>query len=845
MLRRMCSIGLLGLLSMKAFAAPLFPDVRDDHWAKDAVASLAASGLLEGYPDGTFKGDRAATRWEVAMMVARLLAKMEQSHATFATKAQLEQLTKLADALKDELSALGVRVTKLEEVTKSIDKRVGELERITFYGSLDAKVVAQSFYNTGTVDNDNRRAGAGTPGVPYLNYNTIVGANVGTTIRPQGHGVIPVVDYRNGRALVNGTGLTTRAILGLKVVVSPDMDAGAEFAAYSSQGNSAIDAYQGLAAPWLLNPFTANQAASLAAGGSNHIPYTRMVLDHFWAFHKPSKTRIRLGSIQQLEMDKFVYQGQPNLGIFGPKVFPGFGFQVNGEAELDADKKLKWEAFAVKIGAQNLQAQTNDTYLNLVVGADLALVSERFDFKLNYAHYVDETSGQDALNVGLQSTTTNTPYGNVLGYSPVQWVNPPGYFAQQRSGFEIANTGAAPNTVDTRPIPGWNGAADNALGLPASFGGNYGPQVCDVYGLSGNVRMPINDEHKLRLGVQLAHSNFKPSQNSAYSKGGNLGRFELGSSLFKDALDLSVTYLSVDASYNPVMQAGAVLGIRLVRPWNMTGRFMLHDFLNYPNNREGLQLAGRWDFDEKHGQIKARASFLSQKETSLYDVRTLQGSLGPNTPTNHVLGFSPGYFDTAFMGFATPYQYGARSASSFNDALQPLENPRGQVRDLGLNAYYRWDDPKLRIDVAYENTNFYRPSSLTPQFGGSQNFMDLTTEYAMIGLTWDADEHWTVRGGSEFVRAKGHQDPYGLYNTYAVNTASNSFANVDSFQTIPFVGLDYKFSKNMTWSNDLRLFNTTDSATGFAGSGEGARGFTSHPFSWSGLQMMSEFHVSF
>ncbi|MFX8106576.1 S-layer homology domain-containing protein, partial [Acinetobacter baumannii] len=69
-----------------AMSAPMFPDV-PDMWAKDAVAALAAKGILEGYPDGTFKGDRAATRYEVAMIVARLLAKMEQEHATFATKA--------------------------------------------------------------------------------------------------------------------------------------------------------------------------------------------------------------------------------------------------------------------------------------------------------------------------------------------------------------------------------------------------------------------------------------------------------------------------------------------------------------------------------------------------------------------------------------------------------------------------------------------------------------------------------------------------------------------------------------------------------------------------------------
>ncbi|MCA9793553.1 MAG: S-layer homology domain-containing protein, partial [Candidatus Eremiobacteraeota bacterium] len=115
-----------------AWAAPLFPDVPDNHWAKDAVAALAAKGLVEGYPDGTFKGDRAASRYEVAMIVARLLAKMEQAHASFATKAELQELRKLADAYKEELEAFGVRVTNLEEQTNRLDLRVSELERIRF-----------------------------------------------------------------------------------------------------------------------------------------------------------------------------------------------------------------------------------------------------------------------------------------------------------------------------------------------------------------------------------------------------------------------------------------------------------------------------------------------------------------------------------------------------------------------------------------------------------------------------------------------------------------------------------------------------------------------------------------
>ncbi|MCD6310059.1 MAG: S-layer homology domain-containing protein [Candidatus Eremiobacteraeota bacterium] len=58
-------------------AAPLFPDVSTEHRGRSTVVNLAAKGLLEGYPDGTFKGDRATIRWEMAMCVVRLPAKME------------------------------------------------------------------------------------------------------------------------------------------------------------------------------------------------------------------------------------------------------------------------------------------------------------------------------------------------------------------------------------------------------------------------------------------------------------------------------------------------------------------------------------------------------------------------------------------------------------------------------------------------------------------------------------------------------------------------------------------------------------------------------------------------
>ena len=109
------------IMSLPVLADP-FSDVPQDHWAYDAVQMLEEKGLVEGYPDGLFKGDRAMTRYEMAMVVARVIAKLEQVQASipqipdlsiYATKSDLETINKLLKEYKDELDALGVRVNKI------------------------------------------------------------------------------------------------------------------------------------------------------------------------------------------------------------------------------------------------------------------------------------------------------------------------------------------------------------------------------------------------------------------------------------------------------------------------------------------------------------------------------------------------------------------------------------------------------------------------------------------------------------------------------------------------------------------------------------------------------------
>jgi S-layer homology domain len=129
--------GMSSLLAtgMGASATP-FSDVPANHWAYQAIQSLAADGLVEGYPDGKFKGDRPLTRYEMAVLVARVIAKLQANGAGYASKADLDKLQKLIDALKDELDSLGVRVTNLEDALDALDKRTKFAQSIQLHGTI-------------------------------------------------------------------------------------------------------------------------------------------------------------------------------------------------------------------------------------------------------------------------------------------------------------------------------------------------------------------------------------------------------------------------------------------------------------------------------------------------------------------------------------------------------------------------------------------------------------------------------------------------------------------------------------------------------------------------------------
>ena len=105
----------VGAASTTFAAANPFADVPADHWAYDAVAQLVQDGIINGYGNGTYVGDQNMSRYEMAQIVAKAMAKSDAADNN--NKALID---KLAAEFSDELANLGVRVADLEAKTDNV-----------------------------------------------------------------------------------------------------------------------------------------------------------------------------------------------------------------------------------------------------------------------------------------------------------------------------------------------------------------------------------------------------------------------------------------------------------------------------------------------------------------------------------------------------------------------------------------------------------------------------------------------------------------------------------------------------------------------------------------------------
>ena len=121
-------------VTASAYAANPFSDVPAGHWAYDSINKLAAAGVIEGYGDTTFGGDKLMTRYEMAQIVAKAMAKGTN-------------VDKLAAEFADELDNLGVRVANLEKKADNV-KVTGELRYKYMSKQGDANVDKDGNHNS-------------------------------------------------------------------------------------------------------------------------------------------------------------------------------------------------------------------------------------------------------------------------------------------------------------------------------------------------------------------------------------------------------------------------------------------------------------------------------------------------------------------------------------------------------------------------------------------------------------------------------------------------------------------------------------------------------------------------
>lgn len=190
----------LGVLLIIAVAAPAmaqgpFADVPTDHWAYEAVNDLQQKGIVIGYPDGTFQGRRAITRYEFAVAIARMIgiitptvapaggvsqAELEalrrrvealegvspaQPGSPQVTREEVQSLQRLVNEFRDELAALGVDVDALRRDMAALTERVqaieARLDRFQVDGNVQVFGISTSADDGIPVDRDNRMMATG------------------------------------------------------------------------------------------------------------------------------------------------------------------------------------------------------------------------------------------------------------------------------------------------------------------------------------------------------------------------------------------------------------------------------------------------------------------------------------------------------------------------------------------------------------------------------------------------------------------------------------------------------------------------------------------------------------
>lgn len=640
----------------QAVAAP-FGDVPEDHWAAEAVSQLAAKGLVEGYPDGLYRGDRAASRYEMAMIVSRVMAKLEafakHEHEQYVTKKDLEMVKRLMNEFKDELDALGVRVSNAEAAIASLEKRVTELERVRVYGEFKTKWVANSL----NYQPDINAAGAVVqPGAASLESGTdhlalSFKSKAGDPFNPgKLYSTIPVS---------TGTAFTTSGTIGVKGKLAKNIDGGAEISAWSATGDRNVALRHGTRLPYLSNPFTENSGFTATGNLKDDAFNFRGALDNIWV--RKDDWKVTLGTYNTDRTKRYFLGGVPNLQFTEPGDFyPLWGAQLKGKWK--AGEFPMWgEAYAAKLAEAGGTSGNINTYV--------------------WGSRVDMNFNKDKGNLGVNfqrvaNTDTNTVGG---GVTTTAFINYPRGGSTALAGGLTGNT-HIPWTLTGTPFVNMDYTANANVRtvLPQN-------QEMNMVGVDLTYKFPEVDSKWLKdlwVKGQFGNSSYKPTtviplgspNGSIIPKAdGDMWSFLVSANLFK--VNFKGEYLNVDPTYDPfliqmpnpfgpftgpgtgytwatISPFNVAFGANTVGVNNAGGFYHVHDTKYYPHNREGFRVGGSWDFEVFKSSANLYSAFESytQKEAStganlakvgfIEPEFTLAGTLA--TSANNPTGINPG-----------------------------------------------------------------------------------------------------------------------------------------------------------------------------------------------------------
>lgn len=123
----------LGIAGTAFAAEELFSDVPASHWSYSAVTNLSKAGLIDGYSDGTFRGQKIVSRYEMAIIIARIMTKLDK-----ADDSQKAVVAKLAKEFASELKSINANTSALEPRLAAVEQKThvwfGGESRFRFFG---------------------------------------------------------------------------------------------------------------------------------------------------------------------------------------------------------------------------------------------------------------------------------------------------------------------------------------------------------------------------------------------------------------------------------------------------------------------------------------------------------------------------------------------------------------------------------------------------------------------------------------------------------------------------------------------------------------------------------------